>query len=263
VAWFAKRLGSGIRRSLVAGAVVVVIVAGYSYASESASHRAVLSFHDVIGIRVLPDAQLTKWFAARGMPLDRALRTRTGKGGLEDDFYLSKDPAFAKYRHWARGAGPRALALSLVVLAPHYARVMNNDLPAILDGDVKEYDTQGVYDRLPHQIPYQLGGPTTRKGLEIWLILGGAGIAYALALAVWRRRGLGLVVFGATAVLLTLVEGYTTWGGDPVELERHMIGALGRLSVILVIVIASSLDAAISAARSESPSAGLEVGADA
>ena len=257
-----RRLATGVRRALAVGAVLVVVVAGYSYASESASHRAELSFHDVVGVRVLPDAQLSKWFAGHGMPLDNALRTRTGKGGLVDHFYVSKDPAFAKYRHWARGAGPRALVLSLVVLAPHYASLVNRDLPAILRGDVREYDTQGVYDRLPREIPFQLGGPTTRTGLEIWLIIAGAGIAASLTWARRRGRGLGLVAFGATALLLTLVEGYTTWGGDPIELERHMIGALSRLSVVLVILVASALDTAITAARSRSLTAS-EAGVDA
>jgi hypothetical protein len=259
VAWLGKRLDARARRSLIVGAITVVIVAGYSYSSQSASHRAVLSFHDVVGIRVLPDAQLSRWFARHGMPLDDALRTRTAKSGLADDFYLSKDPAFAKYRHWARGAGPRALVLSLVVEAPHYARLMNKDLPAVLAGNVQSYDTLGVYDRLPREIPFELGGPTTRRGLAIWLVLAGAGIAGALTLALRRKRGLGPVVFGATALLLTLVEAYTTWGGDPVELERHLIGALSRLSVILVIVIASSLDAAILAARPPSPTLSAEV----
>jgi len=239
-----RRLEPGIRRTLAVGAVLVTVTAGYSYFSASASHRAELSFHDVVGIRVLPDPVLTKWFTGHGMPLNAALRTRTGKGGLADNFYLSKDPAFAKYRHWARGAGPRALVLSLVVLAPHYARLMNNDLPAILDGDVQAYDTQGVYDRLPRQIPLQLGGPTTRDGLVVWLTLALAGMVTSAVLAWRRKRGMGVVVFAAAALALTLIEGYTTWGGDPVELERHMIGALSRLSVILVIVIASAVDAA-------------------
>ncbi len=263
VAWLAKRLDTRVRRSLLVGAVLVVLVAGYSYSSQSASHRAVLSFHDVVGVRVLPDAQLSRWFAHHGMPLDNALRSRTGKSGLENDFYLSKDPAFAKYRHWARGAGPRALVFSLVVQAPRYARLMNQDLPTVLAGNVHDYDTFGVYDRLPRQIPFQLGGPTTRRGLVIWLVLAAVGIVDSLALALRRKRGLGLVVFGATALVLTLIEGYTTWGGDPVELERHMIGALSRLSVILVIVIASSLDAAIFAARSPSVAAPAEVPRDA
>jgi hypothetical protein len=250
VAGLGRTLDRGVRRTLAVGAVLVMLTAGYSYFSAGASHRAELSFHDVVGIRVLPDKQLTQWFAARGMPLNDALRTRTGKGGLVDDFYRSKDPAFAKYRHWARGEGPRDLVLSLAVLAPHYATLMNKDLPAILRGDVSEYDTYGTYDQLPRQIPLQLGGPTTRRGLEIWLGLAAAGLIASLGLALRRKRGIGMVVFGATGLVLTIIESYTTWGGDPVELERHMIGALSRFSVFLVIVIAASLDAAIHAKRS-------------
>jgi len=252
-------LGSDVRRTLTAGAMVVIVVAGYSYLSTSASHRAVLSFHNAIGVRILPDAQLSKWFVDHGMPLDDALRTRTGKSGLEDNFYASQDPKFATYRHWARGAGPRELVLSLVVLAPHYSHLMYDDLPALLAGDVRFYDTQSVYQRLPNRIPMQLGGPTTRKGLTVWLTLGGAALVVSLALALRRRRGLGVVVFGATALVLTIVEFYLTWGGDPIETERHVIGALSRLSVILVIVIASAIDAAITARRSPSPPTAAEV----
>ena len=253
VAALGRSLDAGTRRTLTVGAVIVVLVAGYSYASESASHRAELSFHDVVGIRVLPDSELTKWFVAHGMPLDAALRTRTGKGGLVDDFYLSKDPAFAKYRHWARGPGPRALALSLVVLAPHYAGLIDKDLPGILRGRVQAYDTQDVYDRLPREMPLGLGGPTSRGGLVIWSSLAVAGLATSLVLVLRRKRGIGMVVFGATLLLLTFVEGYTTWGGDPVELERHMIGVLSRLSVVLVIVIASVVDTAIAVRARRDP----------
>ena len=147
--------------------------------------------------------------------------------------------------------GPRALALSLVVLAPHYSHLLYDDLPSLLGGDVHFYDTHGVYDRLPHRMPLELGGPTTREGLTIWLSLAGAAIAAAL-LARQRARRRGIVLFGTTALVLTLVELYTTWGGDPVELQRHLIGALSRLSVVLVIVVASGVDAAISARRSSS-----------
>jgi hypothetical protein len=261
VAWLGRSFDPGVRRTLAIGAVIVVVAAGYSYLSTSASHRADLSFHDVVGIRVLPDPQLTNWFTAHGMPLDRALRTRTGKGGLVDDFYVSKDPAFARYRHWARGAGPRALVVSLVVLAPHYAGLLNTDLPAILDGDVRTYDTQGAYDRLPRHIPWQLGGPTSRAGFTAWLTGAVMGLISSFVVAMRRKRGLGPVVFGAVALTLTLVEGYTTWGGDPVELERHMIGVLSRLSVLLVIVIASSVDAVIRATRVPDAHATVDAGA--
>jgi hypothetical protein len=254
VARFGLNLTSEVRRALVAGAIVVVVTAGYSYSAAAASHRAELSFHNVVGVRVLPDSELTRWFSQHGMPLDRALRTRTGKSGLDDDFYLSQDPAFAKYRHWARHGGPRALVMSLILLAPHYDHLLYDDLPLILKGDVSFYDTQSVYTRLPHQMPLQLGGPSTRKGLTIWLVLGVVALAASLVIA--RRRGWGasLTVFGATGLFLSLLEIYTTWGGDPVEMQRHLIGALSRLSLMLIIVVASAVDAAIvEGSRSEVP----------
>jgi hypothetical protein len=253
VAWLGKHLGDGIRRTLAIGAALVLLTAVYSYFAQSSSHRATLSFHNVVGVRILPDKQLTNWFVHHGMPLDQALRTRTGKSGLDDDFYKSTDPAFAQYRHWARGAGPRALAESLVFKGPHYVSLLYDDLPSVLRADVQYYDTQGVYNRLPREMPLQLGGPTTRRGLTVWLVLAAAALAAALALALQRRRGAGIVVFGATALVLTLLELYTTWVGDPLEVQRHLVGTLSRLSMILVVIVASAADVGIDARRARPP----------
>jgi len=248
-----KSLERALRKTLVIGTVLVVVTAAYSYFAQSASHRARLSVHNTIGVRVLPDEQLTNWFADHGMPLDDALRTRTGKSGLADDFYKSTDPEFAAYRRWAGGPGARAIALSLVVQAPHSFDLLYEDLPTLLPGDVSYYDTQGVYDRLPRELPAQLGGPTTRRGLTTWLVLAGVSLGAGLALALLRKRGLGIVVFGATTLVVTLVEFYTTWGGDPLEMQRHLIGTMSRLAVILLVVVASGVDTAIDAWRSRPP----------
>jgi hypothetical protein len=248
-AWLAKSLDRRVRRTLAIGALIVPLVAGYSYFSQSASHRAQLSVHNDVGIRVLPDAELRKWFTSHGMPLDAALRTRTGKSGLEDDFYLSRDSAFAKYRHWARHSGSRAIARSLVELAPHYGHLLYDDLPTILEADVRFYDTQDVYQRMPREIPLQIGGPVTRTGLTVWLVLGAVALITSLAIALWKKRGIGLLIFGVTALTLTITELYTTWGADPVEMPRHVVGALSRFSLILALVIASGVDAAVAMRR--------------
>lgn len=252
VAWLGTSLGPQIRKTLVAGAVVLVITATYAYFAQNAAHRT-LSFHNVVGMRILPDAELRNWFVARGMPLDDALRSRTGKSGMDDKFYANTDPAFAAYRHWARGPGERAFAISLGVKAPHYVSLMYDDLPSILAEDVQYYDTQGVYNRLPREMPLQLGGPSTRRGLTTWLVLGVLALAAGFALALVRRRGIGLVVFGTTALVFALVELYTTWASDPVEMPRHMVGLLSRMSIVLVVVIGSAVDTGIDAWRSRAP----------
>ena len=106
---------------------------------------------------------------------------------------------------------------------------------------------------VPQRYPLQLGGPTTRRGLTTWLALAAAALAAALVLALQRRRGVGVVVFGATALVLTLLELYTTWVGDPLEVQRHLVGTLSRLSVILVVIIASAVDVGLDAWRSRPP----------
>jgi hypothetical protein len=248
-----KRLEHALRKTLVIGTVLVILTAAYTYYAQSTSHRTRLSMHNTVGVRILPDEQLTSWFEDHGMPLDDALRTRTGKSGLADDFYKSSDPAFAEYRDWVSGPGQRALALSLVVQAPHYFDLFYEDLPELLPLDVQYYDTHGVYDRLPRELPAQLGGPTTRSGLTVWLVVAGAALAVGLVLALVRRRGLGIVVFGATTLVVTLVELYTTWAGDPLEMQRHLVGTLARLAVILVVVVACGVDTAVDAWRHRAP----------
>jgi hypothetical protein len=248
-----RSLDRALRKTIVIGTVLVVVTAAYTYFAQGTSHRARLSMHNTVGVRILPDEQLTNWFVDRGMPLDDALRTRTGKSGLADDFYKSTDPEFAAYRDWVNESGQRALALSLVAQAPHYWDLLYADLPSLLPLDVSYYDTHDVYDRLPRELPAQLGGPTTRRGLTIWLIVAGAALGAGLALALLRRRGLGIVVFGATALVLTLVELYTTWAGDPLEMQRHLVGTLARLAVILVVVVACGVDTAIDAWHTRAP----------
>src|SRR3712207_89534 len=149
VAWPGAMRRARLPRTMVAGAIAILLAPGYAYVAESPSNRALLSCHHAVGVRILPDPVLTKWFDEHGMPLDDALRTRTGRSGLDDAFYRSTDPAFARYRSWAEGSGRRALVLSMVLQAPHYRDLMYEDLPSLLKGDVRYYDTYGVYDRLP------------------------------------------------------------------------------------------------------------------
>jgi hypothetical protein len=249
IAWRARGLESHVRRALVIGAAALVVTGGYSYLSQDISGRSSLQFQDLVGVRILPDAKLTNWFAGHGMPIDDALRARTGKAGFDDTFWRSKDPTFARYFKWSESSGRYTYSWSLFALESHYRAMFYRDLPTILKADMTYYDTHQVYGHLPHQMPLQLGGPSTRKGLTVWLLLAAVALAAtafaSIRVRLRRRLYLGLVAFGGIGLALALAELFLSWFGEPLEIQRHAIGAICALAVLLVIVVATGVDAVV------------------
>jgi hypothetical protein len=252
VAWIARNMDTRVRRALAVGAVAMIVATCYSYIGQDVSRRASLQFQDLVGLRILPDAKLSSWFVAHGMPLDDAVRERTGKAGFDDTFFRSKEPRYARYLRWSRQSGRREYVYSLFALGPHYRDLFYNDLPSILKADMSYYDRHAVYDHLPRELPAQLGGPTTRKGLTSWLILAGTALAVITAAGRRRTQHLRLAVFAAGAVIAALVALFISWFGEPLEIERHAIGAVNQLSVALVIVIATAVDMIVTRRRDSS-----------
>ena len=247
IAWRARSFDRKIRRALAFGAAALVLTGVYSYVSQETAGPSALVLQDLIGVRVLPDATLSNWFAEHGMPLDDALRTRSGKAGFEDTFWHSTDPKFARYFRWSNASGRTTYARSLLALPTHYRDLFYKDLPSMLKADMSYYDSHHVYGTLPHQMPMQLGGPSTRKGLTIWLLLSGVALATTAGATVRlrRRRYFGLALFGIVALALALSELFLAWFGEPLEIQRHAIGAVSMLAVLLVIIVATGLDAGV------------------
>jgi hypothetical protein len=261
VAWLARGLARDVRRALAFGAVAVFLTAAYSAVSQDVGQRADLQFQDLIGIRVLPDAQLTNWFASHGMPLDDALRTRTGKAGFDDTFWRSKDPTFARYFHWSNTAGRRTYVESLLANPSHYRNLFYKDLPGMLKADMAYYDTHHVYNALPRELPLQVGGPSTRKGLTVWLLIAAGALAATAFAGLRHRTYRRLALAGAIGIALVLAELFVSWFGEPLEIPRHAIGAVCMIAAVLAVVIATGVDAAlriaddVSAVATETPEA--------
>jgi len=134
--------------------------------------------------------------------------------------------------------------------------MLDKQAPDLLANDYKDYDNYGVLNRLPRRAPLQLGGPDTRRGVIVWLGL--AVVAIGGALFVTPRRG--PLIFAAGGLAVALVDIYASFAGDPLEVGRHVVGPLNRLSVMLVISIAIAVDTLWQQWRSPSPNA--EVQAD-
>ena len=144
-----RNLDIHVRRRLLAGSAIALLVCGYVYSAQRVSRRTQYSLANDIGIRVLPDPALRAWFVQGGMPLDGALVGRRGKSAFDDNRFFVEDPSLSRFRRWADGPGSRRMALSLVVRSPDWYRMLRKQSSSILATNYDGYDGYGVLDRLP------------------------------------------------------------------------------------------------------------------
>jgi hypothetical protein len=213
--------------------LVVCVGVGLSQAANGRNRYATLNN---VGQRVLPNAEITKWFTDQGMPMSDALRERTGSSSFDDSWKMLNSPDLQEFRSWAKGPGQRQMLLSYVRFAPHWTARLNADLGVLLRSDQSSYDAFHVADRLPKPPSSQFGGPTTRLGLLVWTLTACVGLAVAA-----RRRGLQSTVLGLLLVS-SFVDLYVAYVGDSVEVQRHMVGPLSRMALVLVLCVCVGID---------------------
>ncbi|HEY4331857.1 MAG TPA: hypothetical protein VGM78_04785 [Ilumatobacteraceae bacterium] len=238
--WLWKGADPLLRRSLRRWGIITLAVCIGVAVTQAANGRDRYATLNNVGQRVLPDAQITSWFADHGMPLDAALLKRKGASSFDNNWDMLTSPDLATFRAWADGSGQRLMLLSYVRFAPHWISVLNHDLPVLLSSNQSAYDAFGVSKRLPDPPPAQIAGPTSREGLVVWTVLSVA----ALAIAFTRRRRVQAVVL-ALLLVSTFVDLYMAYIGDSVEVQRHMVGPLSRMALVMVLCLAVGFDAMV------------------
>jgi hypothetical protein len=181
MAWAVPHAPPGMRRLLVVGAIGITVLCGYVYVSQAVSLRNQYPVNNNIGMRILPNPAMTKWFVQGGMPLDNALKARTGHNSWDDSEAFLRSPQLAHYRSWARGAGSRRLFLSTVLQPSFWSQRLHHELPNILRDTNSSYDSYRTFARLPHRFPPPLGEPRTNGGLWAWLGLSVVGLGAGVA----------------------------------------------------------------------------------
>jgi hypothetical protein len=246
-----RAAGRDVRRGLLAGAAATVVVCGYVYVAQDVSNRNQYPFHNNVGMRILPDDDLTQWFVDGGMPLDDALRGREGHLSWDDGEAFLRAAELEGYRDWADGAGGRRFLLSLVARFGDWYERLVDDLPRTLGDDFGGYDTWDVGDRLPSDAPGQLGGPEDNRGVVLWSALGLAGVVAALVGRVRRA----VVVLAVAAVAAAFVDVYCSYVGDALEVSRHLVGPLARLGLALTLCIALGVEGVVAFVAGRPPAA--------
>ena len=237
--FFWKSASADLRRALRRWGVVTLVVCISIGLTQAANGRNRYATLNNVGQRILTDQQLTTWFVDQGMPMSDDLIERVGSNSFDDGGKMLNSPNLAEFRTWARGPGQREMLLSYVRFAPHWIKQLNRDLPVLLHSDQSAYDAFHVAARLPAAPTSQLGGPTTRLGLVLWIVA----VAVALVIALPRRRVQSVVL--GLLMLSCFIDVYIAYVGDSLEVQRHMVGPLSRMAVVFVLCICMGIDAAL------------------
>lgn len=237
-----KSAGAPVRRGLAAGALLTLLGCGAAYLGSESSNRTQAPVHNSIGLRILPDPELTSWFKAGGMPLDDALRNREGRSTWDDGEAFLRAPELEEYRRWADGEGERRLMLSMVVHFPHWSQQLINDLPGLMTYNLEAYDTHQVGKNLPRRLPW-IGGPESNPGLVLWIILAAAGIGLSAAAALKKKASWAVVLFAVAGLVAVWLEIYVSYAGDSMEVNRHLVGPIARLGLMFAICVPIGIDA--------------------
>jgi hypothetical protein len=236
-AWRSLAIDRATMRTVRRWVVAFVVIAVYVVSAQASSGRNRYPTLNVIGQRVLFDSDLTDFYVDAGMPLDDALLGRRGRNSWDDGEAFLRSPELAELRSWARARGQTVQLTSSVLQAHIWVPEVWRDLPAQLAYTSGDYDTFGVYGRLPDDIPV-IDGPRSRVELYVWGALAALGI---VALVTSRRhRGIGIAL--AVALVATAADVYVSWVGDSVEVQRHLVGAIGRLGVLLALTYALGVE---------------------
>ena len=232
-------LDVSLRRAMLRWALITLAVGVFAALAQSANGRNRFATMNNVGQRVLVEPEITSWFVDQGMPMSDALRERTGFSSFDNDWKMLNSADLVAFRAWADDVGQRQMLLAYARFAPHWLDKLGDDLPLLLGANQSAYDAFGVAKRLPGPLPFQLGAPTTSVGLKIWV----AAAVVGLAFAVTRRRG----QFTVLGLLLasTFVDVYMAYVGDSVEVQRHMVGPLSRMAVVLMLCVLVGADSAI------------------
>jgi hypothetical protein len=226
------------RRALVT-MVILIGVGGYAALTLGVTNRSDAPFHNNVGLRWLPDTDMTAFMVDRGLPLDDALEARRGSDAWADGEAFLRDPALDEYREWAEGRGRIALASSLVAKAPWWFDQFADDLERLVPVDLFGYDLHEVRERLPHGPLGPVDPLNSRRSLLVVSVLS------AFAIAVAGRCRLAHGCLAALVFVPAWIDVYLSYVGDAVEVARHVAIPLLRVATASVVVIALGADALI------------------
>ena len=226
-----------IRLTLFKCLGVMLLAFSYISVSQAVSNRNQYPLMNNVGLRILPDQEMTNNFVDRGMPINETLSARSGRNTWDDGEVFLKDPELADFRQWVNSSGQTDQLLSLAIDAPFWIDVMQKELPGSLAYDFHDYDRFNTLERLPAQT-FGFDSPQTTNALLLWLVTAVSAIIAIFSFPKTRK----LAIFLTIGLSAALIEMYASIAGDAVEVQRHLIGPFFRIFIIVVLASAFAVE---------------------
>ena len=206
--------------------------------SADSGGRWIFPFQNVLGRRILPDAQAVAFFASCGMPVSPELTQLAGEfaSGLDRAFY--NDPALENYRTWLYQSGKSC-----------YIQWLLSDPLRSIRRPVVEFNTMVSLENIQPFLFSRSFAPILPARLEAllcpprqpWMMfLAACGIMLAAAFnRAWTYNKTWWVAI--LLILLVFPHYFIVWHGDVMGIYRHMVSVsiqlyLGIWTLALLIV---------------------------
>lgn len=226
------------RRYLVLSAVFLVIFF-LSNASADRGDRWIFPFQNVLGKRILPNAQTLDFFAGCGMPVSPELLDLAGRYANSSERAFYEDPALADYRLWLHQAGKRC-----------YIKWLLSDPLASVKAPMTEFNALISMQNLQSFLFSKKFSPILpgrveailfpRQGLLILFVLVWAAVLLAVLTRSWRQDKIWWLVIGMNILLLP--HYFITWHGDVMGIYRHVVSASIQFYLGMWVLILITLD---------------------
>lgn len=230
------------RRYLVLSAAFLVM---FFLSNASADHgdRWVFPFQNVLGQRILPNAQMLDFFADCGMPVSPELMNLAGRYANSSERAFYEDPALADYRLWLHQAGKRC-----------YMKWLLSDPLASIQAPMTEFNDLISMQNLQSFLFSKKFAPVLpgrveavlfpRQGLLILFALVWAAVLIAVLTEAWRQGKIWWLVIGMNILLLP--HYFITWHGDVMGIYRHVVSASIQFYLGMWVLILLALDSVFS-----------------
>jgi hypothetical protein len=221
-----------------------------NWSSDHVDHTAMRSrwvypMLDIIGRRILPDPEATRYFAAHGMPMNADVRGMSGEFAYQGHHTYQQfiaDPQLDAFRQWLAAHGKNTYlryVLSHPGSAAHDVWQDRADLFAAFGYRQDPYpDTRYTPDLPADQaLAYDTSLPPRIPLVSAYLVGGVGSLAFCLAAALRRDRH-ALSLFMLTTALFAIIPlfAFVVELGDCMETARHAV-MIPELAVMVALAV--------------------------